>query len=276
MTLSLGFSPCPNDTFIFDALVNGKIDTEGLEFSPVLEDVQTLNDWACTAKLDITKLSFPALFNNQSSYAILSSGSALGKGVGPLLIAREAAGEQQVEASLIAIPGENTTANFLLSYAFPSAKQKVVKLFSSIEDAVLNGVVDMGVIIHENRFTYKQKGLHKVCDLGDVWETREGMPIPLGCIAAKRSLPDNLKQTIDRLIKKSLAYAFQHYPALPDYVWQHAQAMEEEVMRKHIDLYVNNFSLDLGKEGKAAVEKLFAVYQRANNNKTGSSLFVSY
>jgi len=275
MKLSLGFSPCPNDTFIFDALVNGKIDTEGLEFEPVLEDVQTLNAWAAEGKLDVTKLSFPALFNQVSRYSILNSGSALGKGVGPLLIARKAIDEAEVENCRIAIPGENTTAHFLLNYTFPNAKNKSVMLFSEIENAVLKGDVDLGVIIHENRFTYQQKGLHKICDLGEIWESRENVPIPLGCIAVKRKLPIDVQQRVDLLIKKSLEYAFQHYPQLSSYVSKHAQTMEEEVMRKHIELYVNNYSLDLGEDGKAAIRKLHGVYLRNNGQQKTGDLFIS-
>lgn len=275
MKLSLGFSPCPNDTFIFDALVNGKIDTEGLEFEPVLEDVQTLNAWAAEGKLDVSKLSFPALFNQANRYAILNAGAALGKGVGPLLIAGKPFDLSKVESSRIAIPGENTTAHFLLNYAFPQAKNKVVKLFSSIEDAVVNGEVDLGVIIHENRFTYQQKGLHKVCDLGEIWEEKEAVPIPLGCIGIKRSLPIDVQKKVDDLIRKSVNYSYQNYPQLSSYIIEHAQAMEEDVMRKHIDLYVNNFSIDLGEGGKAAIAKLYEVYRR--NQATGTeekSLFI--
>ncbi|RYF85724.1 MAG: 1,4-dihydroxy-6-naphthoate synthase [Chitinophagaceae bacterium] len=273
MKISLGFSPCPNDTFIFDALVNKKIDTEGFEFEAVLEDVQTLNAWAAEGKLDLTKLSFPALFNTADTYAILNAGSALGKGVGPLLIAKTMVDTSKVDACRISIPGENTTAHFLLNYAFPNAKNKVVMLFSDIEDAVLNGEVDMGVIIHENRFTYQQRGLHKICDLGEIWEQREQAPIPLGCIAIKRSFPVELKQQLDRLIKKSVEYSFQSYPQLSSYISEHAQAMEEDVMRKHIELYVNNYSLDLGTEGKSAIRKLYEVYSRSKTNST-NSLFV--
>ncbi|HEY0039983.1 MAG TPA: 1,4-dihydroxy-6-naphthoate synthase [Flavisolibacter sp.] len=267
MTLTLGFSPCPNDTFIFDALVNKKIDTEGLDFEPVLEDVQTLNNWAAAGKLAISKLSFPALFNQASTYRILNAGAALGKGVGPLLIAKEMVDTSNVENYKIAIPGENTTAHFLLNYAFPKAKNKTVLLFSAIEDAVINGHVDLGVIIHENRFTYQQKGLHKICDLGEIWESRENVPIPLGCIAVKRELPNELQQKVDGLIKKSLEYSFQFYPQLSPYVAEHAQEMDEDVMRKHIELYVNDYSLDLGPNGKAAIQKLHEVYLRNNGAK---------
>ena len=276
MKLSLGFSPCPNDTFIFDALVNQKIDTEGLEFETFLEDVQTLNDWAAEGRLDITKLSFPALFNNCGQYAILRSGSALGKGVGPLLIAKRMVDVRDVAHSSVAIPGENTTANFLLSFAFPAVHNKKTVLFSEIEDRVLREEVDLGVIIHENRFTYQQKGLHKICDLGEVWEERQKAPIPLGCIAVKRSLEEGLQKKLDRLIRKSLEYAFEHYPEVSSYVKQHAQAMEEEVMRKHIQLYVNDFSLDLGQDGRKAIEQLFEVYQkqRGSTDRNSQDLFL--
>ncbi|GAA4732552.1 1,4-dihydroxy-6-naphthoate synthase [Flavisolibacter ginsenosidimutans] len=274
MKLTLGFSPCPNDTFIFDALVNKKIDTEGLEFEPVLEDVQTLNTWATQGKLDATKLSFPALFNNTNSYAILNAGSALGQGVGPLLIARGDVDVRNIETLRIAIPGENTTANFLLRYAFPQANNKVPLLFSSIEDAVCEGEVDLGVIIHENRFTYQKKGLHKVCDLGEIWEQRESLPIPLGCIAVKRSLPVDVQKKIDKLIKKSVAFAFSQGERLSPYVVEHAQAMEEDVMRKHIALYVNDYTADLGESGKKAIQKLHEVYLSREEKKEIKPLFV--
>lgn len=266
MKLTIGFSPCPNDTFIFDALVNGKLDTKGLQFESHLEDIQTLNSWAAEGRLDITKLSFPALFPQADQYSILNSGAALGKGVGPLLVAKKMVDEQDFAHVKIAIPGEATTANFLLSYAFPFADNKVPMLFSSIEDAVCNGEVDMGVIIHENRFTYQQKGLHKICDLGEIWESREGVPIPLACIAIKKSLPNDIKHQVDSLIQKSVQYNFEQYPQLSSYITQHAQAMEEEVMRKHIGLYVNDYSIALGAEGKAAIQKFYSVYAQ---NKAG-------
>lgn len=260
MKISLGFSPCPNDTFIFDGLVNKKIDAEGFEFEVFLEDVQTLNEWAVQGKLDVTKLSFPALFDQASKYAILSSGAALGKGVGPLLIAKTMANVPDINHCSIAIPGENTTANFLLNYAFPLAKNRKSYLFSSIEDAVLNSETDLGVIIHENRFTYQQKGLVKIIDLGEYWEQKTNSPVPLGCIAVKRNLDFEIQKKIDELIRKSLVTAFHDYPELTDYVKKHAQAMEEKVMRQHIELYVNDFSVDLGEKGKKAISHLYAVY----------------
>lgn len=276
MKLSLGFSPCPNDTFIFDALVNGKIDTEGIEFEPHLEDIQTLNNWAPEGKLDITKLSFPAFFPQTAQYSSLHSGAAMGKGVGPLLVAKEKIEVQDFEHSRIAIPGEATTANFLMRYAFPLAQNKVPMLFSSIEDAVAGGEVDMGVIIHENRFTYEQKGLVKLCDLGEIWEQRENAPIPLACIAIKKSVPVAIQQKVERLIRKSVAYSFAAYPQLSSYITEHAQAMEEEVMRKHIQLYVNNYTVDLGDEGKAAINKFYEIYRKDDPTApVNGSLYIS-
>jgi 1,4-dihydroxy-6-naphthoate synthase len=260
MRLSLGFSPCPNDTFIFDALVNNKIDTEGLEFDVVLEDIQTLNEWSTQGKLDITKLSFPAFFHNNNKYQMLNSGAALGKGVGPLLIAKRMVNVPDVEHCSIAIPGEQTTANFLLSFAFPMAKQKTPVLFSSIEDAVLMEKFDLGVIIHENRFTYQQKGLIKICDLGQVWEEKQNAPIPLACIAAKSSFDDELRNKISELIKRSVEFAFEHYPEITSYTKEHAQAMDENIMRQHIELYVNNYSISLGDDGRRAIDQLQEVY----------------
>lgn len=263
MKLTLGFSPCPNDTFIFDALVNGKIDTEGLEFEPVLEDIQTLNVWASESRLDLTKLSFPAFFLNEDKYSLLPSGAALGKGVGPLLIARRMVQVPDVTHSRIAIPGENTTANFLMRFAFPMAQNKTAILFSNIEDAVLSGEFDLGVIIHENRFTYQQKGLIKVCDLGEVWEEKQKAPIPLAGIAAKKNIPEDVREKVGRLIRKSVEYAFSNYPQITDYTKAHAQAMEEEVMRQHIELYVNQYSIDLGEEGHRAIGQLRKVYDKS-------------
>ena len=262
MKFTLGFSPCPNDTFIFDALVNKKIDTEGMEFEAQLEDIQTLNQWAGEGKLEITKLSFPSFFQNQNHYAMLDAGAALGKGVGPLLIAKTMVQVPDIEHCSIAIPGENTTANFLLSFAFPMARNKVPMLFSEIEDAVLMGKVDMGVIIHENRFTYHLKKLIKICDLGAIWEERQKAPIPLACIAAKKSIPEEQRQKISRLIRKSVEYAFAHYPEITEYTKSHSQEMDESVMRQHIELYVNNYSIDLGEDGRAAIRQLAEVYGR--------------
>jgi len=270
MTLTLGFSPCPNDTFIFDALVNNKIDTEGITVEPVLEDVQTLNEWAIKGKLDVTKISYGVLPLLLEKYLVLNAGGALGKGVGPLLITKQAsANTKEVNEMTIAIPGENTTAHMLFSLAYPQATNKKFMVFSAIEDAVLSGEVDAGVIIHENRFTYQQKGLHKLVDLGEYWERETGNPIPLGGIVIKKSFDSALQQKVDRVIKRSLEYAFAHYPLITDYVKQHSQEMSESVMRQHIDLYVNNYSLQLGPDGKAAVNTFLDIYEQLK--KVGAS-----
>lgn len=258
MELTLGFSPCPNDTFIFDAMVNNKIDTKGLTFNTRLEDVETLNKWALEGKLDITKLSYGVLPKVLHQYELLNSGSALGRGCGPLLIAKKPIDKENIKDCKIAIPGINTTANLLFSTAFPDAKNKEILVFSDIENAVLDGRADAGVIIHENRFTYQQRGLVKIIDLGEYWESTTGSPIPLGGIVIRKSLPAELKQQVDKLIHDSLQESFKHYPTLSPFVTSHAQEMEESVMRQHIELYVNDFSLDLGEAGRAAIDRLMA------------------
>jgi len=263
MKLTTGFSPCPNDTFIFDALIHHKIDTEGLEFEVYYDDVETLNQKAFRGELDITKLSYHAFAYAADKYVLLDAGSALGFGVGPLLISK--ADENDLRAKLetphsevnIGIPGKYTTANFLLSLAFPEATNKQEIVFSDIENAVLEGRIDIGLIIHENRFTYQDKGLKKVIDLGDYWEKRTGCPIPLGGIVANRKLPADVQQKINRVLRRSVEYAFANPKSGLEYIRSHAQEMSEEVMYKHIDLYVNKFSVDLGEEGKKAVRLLF-------------------
>ena len=263
MKFTLGFSPCPNDTFIFDALVNKKINTGQFEFDVVLEDIQTLNGWSTVGRLDITKLSFPAFFNNQQQYDMLDSGGALGQGVGPLLIAKTMVSVPDIQHCNIAIPGENTTANFLLDFAFPQAKNKTSLPFSEIEDAVAMGKFDLGVIIHENRFTYHQKGLIKICDLGEVWEQRLHIPIPLACIAVKKTIPPEVQHQLSSMIRKSVEYAFSNYPEITAYTRQYAQAMDEKVMRQHIELYVNKYSIDLGEDGKKAIGELHRIYSNS-------------
>jgi 1,4-dihydroxy-6-naphthoate synthase len=266
MKLTLGFSPCPNDTFIFDALVNHKIDTGELAFEPVLADVQTLNNRAIAGDLAISKISYGVLPLVLQHYRVLSAGGALGKGVGPLLIAKQPLGNNEtVAGKTVAIPGANTTAHLLFSLAYPQATQKQFMVFSGIEEAVLHSKTDLGVIIHENRFTYQQKGLVKIVDLGEYWEQQTNGPIPLGGIVMQRSFDNALQIRVNDLIRQSVEYAFRHYPALTDYVKQHSQEMEEQVMRQHIDLYVNNYSLELGQQGKEAIEKLLQVYAQVNH-----------
>jgi 1,4-dihydroxy-6-naphthoate synthase len=265
MHFTLGFSPCPNDTFIFDALVNQKIDTEGITFDVHLEDVQTLNEWAKSEKLNISKISYGVLPIVQNAYSLLSSGGALGKGVGPLLISKNPIADlEPVNKMKIAVPGINTTAHLLFSMAFPNAKNKQFLVFHEIEAAVLSGAVDAGVIIHENRFTYLEKGLVKLMDLGAYWEEKLDCPIPLGGIIMQKKFDQITQLKIESLIKKSVEYAFQNYPQITEYVRCHAQEMSESVMRQHIDLYVNNFSIDLGIEGRKAVETLLEVYKKVN------------
>jgi 1,4-dihydroxy-6-naphthoate synthase len=267
--LTLGFSPCPNDTFIFDALIHHKIDTEGLDFEVFYDDVETLNQKAFRGELDITKLSYHAFAYAADKYILLDAGSALGFGVGPLLISDFEVSISDLEKNeirhpksgirnpVIGIPGKYTTANFLLSLAFPDASNKQELVFSDIENAVLDGRVDVGLIIHENRFTYQDKGLHKVIDLGDYWEKRTGCAIPLGGIVANCSLPLDVQHKINRVLKRSVEFAFANPKSGLEYIRSHAQEMSEEVMYKHIDLYVNKFSVDLGTEGKKAVKLLF-------------------
>jgi 5,8-dihydroxy-2-naphthoate synthase len=277
LKLTIGFSPCPNDTFIFDALINKKIDTGDLSFEPVLEDVETLNQWALSGKLDITKISFPAFFQSSDKYVLLNSGSALGKGVGPLLVSKQETSNSAPETLSVALPGAHTTANLLFSFAYPRATNKKFVIFSAIEEAVLNGETDLGVIIHENRFTYQQKGLHKVMDLGEYWEQKMKVPIPLGGIVLRRTLEASIGFQVDKLIRRSLHYAFKNYPQVTDYVKQHSQTMSEEVMRQHIDLYVNNYSLDIGADGRHAIielQKVFVTLQ-TGNTFSSSQLFLS-
>lgn len=256
MELTLGFSPCPNDCFIFDAMIHGKIDTEGLIFRPVIEDVEALNKKALKQKLDITKLSFFALSKVRSNYHLLDSGAALGFGVGPLLLAGRSMSHAELKNThlKVAIPGKNTTANLLFSLAFPHLKKKKEVLFSEIEDRVLSNEFDLGVVIHESRFTYKKKGLVKVKDLGSWWEKETGYPIPLGGIAARKNLTPAIRKKIERVIRKSVQYAFDHPRASRIFVKDHAQEMENSVIRRHIRLYVNQYSLSLGNKGHAAVD----------------------
>ncbi len=260
MKLTLAFSPCPNDCFMFDAIVNRRIDLEGLDFDVRLADIEALNTATFAGGIDVSKLSYHAFAFCADAYALLNSGSALGRNCGPLLISKREISPADVAAGSvrIAIPGKFTTANFLLGLAFPKAQDKTELVFSEIESAVLSGAFDAGLIIHENRFTYADRGLRKIIDLGEFWERETGAPIPLGGIVIRRALPDDVKHTVDRLVRRSVEYAFAHRTASLPYVRQHAQEMSEEVMYKHIDLYVNDYSVDLGPEGRRAVEVLFA------------------
>lgn len=271
MKLTLGFSPCPNDTFIFDALIHHKIDTEGLDFEVCYDDVETLNQKAMKGQLDITKLSFHAFAYVANQYALLDAGSALGFGVGPLLISKNDFGGdngaqlQTPNSTLrVGIPGKYTTANFLLSIAYPHLQNKQEMVFSEIESALLEDKIDLGLIIHENRFTYQDKGLTKIVDLGDYWEKLTGCAIPLGGIVINRNLDRAVQLKVNRLIRLSVEYAFAHPKSGIDFIREHAQAMDEAVMYKHIELYVNKYSINLGQEGRKAVDTLFSLAQERN------------
>ena len=270
MKLTLGFSPYPNDTFIFDALIHHKIDTKGLEFAVEYQDVETLNLKAFQGDLDMTKLSYHAFAYAVEDYELLDAGSALGFGVGPMLITKDPELAKILQEKLnngenlgefdqlrVGYPGRYTTANFLLGLAFPELSNKVELVFSEIEEALLNNSIDLGLIIHENRFTYAEKGLYKVVDLGEYWEKTTKFPIPLGGIVVKRSLPTEIKNTLNTILKESVAFAFANPKSGLDFIRQHAQEMSEEVMYKHIELYVNQYSIALGAEGRNAITKMF-------------------
>lgn len=252
-TVTIGFSPCPNDTFIFDALVNNRINTGEYIFEPVLADVEQLNIMSFNEVLDVTKISIAAYARASINYQILDSGSALGKGVGPLLVSTHPIQNSFLPELKIAIPGKFTTANLLLNTFFPEIKNKTEVIFSEIENKVLAGEFDAGLLIHEGRFTYSKKGLFKLFDLGEIWETKMNVPLPLGCIAGSRKLPANEKNDIEKLIRESIEYAFKSPDASSNYVRTHSQEMAPGVIAQHIALYVNEFSLTLGPEGRAAI-----------------------
>lgn len=257
MKLSLGISPCPNDTFIFDALAHHKIDTEGLDFDLVFADVEALNQKAFCAELDITKLSFYAYLNVLNNYVLLNAGSALGFGVGPLLISKKELGlsDLQIQPELrVGIPGKHTTANFLLGMIAPQLKNKREIIFSAIEQSLLDDEIDLGLIIHENRFTYQSKGLKKIVDLGQYWESFSACAIPLGGITIRRNFSAELQQKVNRVIYRSVQFAFDNPDSSLSWIQSKAQEMRPEIIKKHIELYVNNYSLDLGRQGRRAIE----------------------
>lgn len=259
MKLTLGFSPCPNDTFIFDAMVHGRIDTEGLEFDYFLADVEELNRKAIAEEVDITKMSYSAYAYASENYYILDSGSALGYRNGPLLISKHKIDPADLIKARIAIPGKFTTANLLFSIAWPDAENKTEYLFSDIEKALLNDEADAGLIIHETRFTYQKKGLIKIEDMGEYWQHRTGMPIPLGAIVINRKIPEEIALKVNRIVRRSLEYAYHDSFACYDFVSKNAKEMDSTVMNNHIKLYVNEFSLDLGKKGREAISMLFEI-----------------
>lgn len=252
--LSLGFSPCPNDTFIFHGMVHGMVETPLIFHQPFLEDVETLNIWAMESRLDITKLSFHALGHVLDDYCVLSAGSALGRGCGPLLVTARPLDIAGAASWKVAIPGKYTTASMLFQLFAPQCSDIVEMRFERIMSAVTKGEVDAGVIIHESRFTYEQDGLVCLQDLGQWWEQTSSQPIPLGCIAARRDLGKKKIAEIDRVVKASLELAYADPLGCLPYIRKHSQEIDEQVVQDHIGLYVNDYSRDLGEEGRQAVE----------------------
>jgi len=261
MKLTLGFSPCPNDTFIFEAMVHGRVDTEGLEFDWFLADVEELNERAIKGSVDITKMSFYAYARAAAGYLILDAGSALGRNNGPLVISRHRMMPEELEDALIAIPGRYTTANLLFSIFWPEAKHKREYLFSDIPEAVLSGEADAGLIIHETRFTYNALGLQMVADTGEKWDELTGLPVPLGAIVVSRSVDEEIAARVSRSIRRSIEYAYANPMKSVEFIRKNAAETDPEVTREHIKLYVNSFSLSLGQEGRKAIERLYAVAQ---------------
>lgn len=259
MRLRLGISPCPNDTFIFEALLHNRVDCGGLNFDVRFADVQELNEAAARREFDVVKTSFFAYTQLRDHYQLLNAGAALGRGVGPLIVARKALDVKELPKKIIAVPGLDTTAYLLLRFFAPEANTLVVRRFDEIMPAVQRGEVDAGVIIHESRFTYAEHGLVSLQDLGDYWEAQTGLPIPLGGILAKQSLGEEVIQTIETALRSSVEFAFANRGLVQPFIAEHAQEMASEVQQKHIALYVTPFSVDLGPEGHAAVERLLAV-----------------
>ena len=263
MKAKIAFSSCPNDTFMFHAMVHGLVDTEGLTFDVDIYDVEELNERARHGVYDATKLSYHGWFGVRDTYEMLNAGSALGWDCGPLLVCR--AGDENVleRAPLrIAVPGRYTTGALLCTLAYPGLGEQIPMLFSNIEEAVALGAVDLGVLIHEGRFTYRDKGLALVRDLGAWWQDTTGCPIPLGGIAVRRALGADFASVFDRVLHRSISYAFAHPEASRDYVASYARELSADIQRKHIDLFVNRFSLDLGEEGRQAVDTLYRCYER--------------
>ena len=257
MDLKLSISTGPNDTFMFDALVHGRIDTSGYRFQLCMEDIQQLNRHILDGEPDVSKISYAVYPRIADRYRILSAGSALGRGNGPLLVSRHKIYPDEVSDVRIAVPGIYTTANFLLNFAFGEVKERREYLFSDIAEAVLSGEMDAGVLIHEERFSYAQKGLSLVSDLGEVWERKTGLPIPLGAIVVRRELEERVQRDIDSLLRESIIFAMNNPSASYDFVKRYARELSDTVIRRHIEMFVNNFSVDIGEEGRKAVRTLF-------------------
>lgn len=258
MKISINISTCPNDTFMFDALIHKKIDTLGYEFELTMADIEQLNSYAIKNLVNITKLSYALYPTISDNYQILKSGSAIGRGNGPLLVSRRKIYPDELHDAVVAIPGEMTTANFLLSKVFPKVKEKKAYLFSDVATAILDSEVDCGVLIHEQRFRYKEMGLQLVADLGEEWEKLTGKMIPLGAIVIQRELPSKVKKDIEQLIRKSVQFAFDNPKSSYNFVKNNAKELDDETIGKHIEMFVNNYSIDLTDIGVASVEELFS------------------
>ena len=252
MKLSLHISPCPNDTFAFDALVNGRL-AHNFDLAVEYHDIEVLNEGVLRGEADISKISYAVYPQIAEQYRLLDSGSALGRGNGQLLVRRRG---ETGKIRTVASPGKNTTANALLMRYFPEVEEVQQMLFSDIAAAVERGDVDAGVLIHEGRFVYERRNLELVADLGQLWEQETGLPLPLGAIVAKRELGEEQIAEFEQLLAKSVRYAFDHPHLSRDFVKEHAQELEDDVIEKHISLFVNDYTLSLGEEGREAVERL--------------------
>ena len=275
MILNLAFSTCPNDTFMFDALVNKRIDISPFEFNVTLADIEELNTMARQNLNNITKISFSAFSELTEQYQMLRSGAAIGFGNGPLIISKRKIYPDELSNARIAIPGEKTTANLLMTILFPDATQKKSYLFSDIEEVVLTDEADAGLIIHETRFSYQDKGLRKVADLGELWEQHKKLPLPLGGIAIQRDLPNDIKLRFQKLLAESVTFALKNPSASTDYVKKHAVDLNVEVMKKHIDLYVNQLSVDCTEKGVQAIEQLLDEASELKNHKLKKPIFLT-
>lgn len=265
MKLKLAISPCPNDTFMFDALINKKIDTKNFDFEIIIDDIEKLNTYTKQQEVDISKTSFHNFLKISDNYQLLNSGTAMGKNCGPLMVSKRKIYPDELRDCKIAIPGESTTANLLMQIFFNEAQNKNVYLFSDIEELVLSNECDAGLLIHETRFTYQKRGLKLIADLGNLWENKYNLPIPLGGIIVKRSLPNKIKQEIDKMLSESINLAFKNPKDTISFMKKHAVEMDEEIMMQHVNLYVNEFSKDIGDLGKKSIYKLREEFWKLNN-----------
>ena len=255
--MTINISSCPNDTFMFDALLHGKIDTKGYRFELHIGDIAELNSYVLDGSVDISKISYATYPLIENNYQILTSGSAMGRGNGPLLVSKYKIYPDEVSSLKIGVPGLTTTANMLLTIGFGDVRERKEYLFSDISEAILEGEVDAGVLIHEERFTYKSKGLNLISDLGDMWEQKSGLLIPLGAIVVRRDIDDKIKRDIDMLVRESISYAFSNPLSSRSFVKSYAQELDSVVIDKHIEMFVNDYSLNVNDLGRASVANFF-------------------